>query len=389
VSGRSAKVLIVDDRIENLIAMEAVLRPLPADLVRARSGNEALARLLRDEYALVLLDVQMPDMDGFEVATLMRSNERTRHVPIVFVTALGAEKRHVLRGYESGAVDFLWKPVDPVILKSKVEVFLRLHRQGRALAVLAELRRTQAALEWANADLEAFLQAVYHDLREPVRASSITVDQLLERLDAGLDPETRLDLEMLRQRTFRIASLLDGLAEYARVDATGSDWTAVDLAETLDLVTVELADAIEAAAARLEAGVLPVVQGIPSQLATLLHHLIANALKFRREDVPLAIRVEAEALSADATRDEGLDPEQAHVALTVRDNGIGLRAGEADRLFGALIHLHSRERFEGSHLGLAVCRRIVERHHGAIRADSKPGEGLAVRVVLPVDAPKS
>lgn len=140
----SSKILIVDDRIENLVALERTLADLDAEFVRATSGEQALAYLLEYAVALILLDVQMPDMDGFETASLIRSNQDTRHIPIIFVTAISKDQKHVFSGYASGAVDYLFKPLDPDILISKVSVFLELERQRAIIA------KTNARLKAAN-----------------------------------------------------------------------------------------------------------------------------------------------------------------------------------------------------------------------------------------------
>ncbi|AKL97213.1 phytochrome-like protein Cph [Clostridium aceticum] len=132
-------ILIVDDRVENLLVLEGLLESIDCNIIKATSGNEALGLMLEHDIALVLLDVQMPEMDGFETAELMRGNDRTRHVPIIFVTAIYKEKRFIFKGYEIGAVDYLFKPIEPVILKSKVNVFLDLYRQKKLLKEQAQL----------------------------------------------------------------------------------------------------------------------------------------------------------------------------------------------------------------------------------------------------------
>ena len=132
---RHSKILVVDDRPENLLAIETALKHVDAEIIKAHSGNEALALMLRHELALVLLDVQMPEMDGFEVATLMRDNDNTKHIPIIFVTAISKDEAYVFRGYETGAVDYLFKPLSPDILKAKVRVFLEMYRQKRELEI--------------------------------------------------------------------------------------------------------------------------------------------------------------------------------------------------------------------------------------------------------------
>ena len=143
-----AKILIVDDRPENLLVLESLLDEPDIELIKADSGNEALRKILDHEFALVLLDVQMPDMDGYEVAELLRGNKKTRHVPIIFVTAKNKEDASIFKGYDSGAVDYLFKPLEPVILKSKVGVFLELYRhKEELLAKTRELDRRLADLE--------------------------------------------------------------------------------------------------------------------------------------------------------------------------------------------------------------------------------------------------
>ncbi len=155
-------ILIVDDRPENLLTLEHLLESPDLNIVRATSGQQALGLLLDHDFALVLLDVQMPDMDGFETAELMRGNKRTRHIPIIFVTANHTEHKHIFRGYDSGAVDYLFKPLDPQMLLCKVRIFLEIHRQRAALqaktreldARIAELHHLQTELEEKNRQLQ-------------------------------------------------------------------------------------------------------------------------------------------------------------------------------------------------------------------------------------------
>lgn len=155
-------ILLVDDRPENLMAMEAVLEHPDLNIVKAHSGNEALAATLERDFALVLLDVQMPGMDGFEVAQLMKKNEKTRYIPIIFLTAISKEKKYIFKGYQTGAVDYLLKPLETTILKSKVDVFLQLHRQKQQLRrqtlmldeKVTQLLALQKELEFANRQLE-------------------------------------------------------------------------------------------------------------------------------------------------------------------------------------------------------------------------------------------
>jgi CheY-like chemotaxis protein len=166
-------ILLVDDRVENLVALEAILGSLEHDLVPARSGEEALKALLTREFAVILLDASMPGMDGFETATRIKRREKTRDIPIIFLTALNNEPQHAFRGYEVGAVDYLTKPFDPWILRAKVSVFVELYRKNRQLREQADLfrRRLGASDDWSvldqppvATDLSARLAAVEEQL---------------------------------------------------------------------------------------------------------------------------------------------------------------------------------------------------------------------------------
>ena len=199
---RDAAVLLVDDHEENLLALEAVLEPTGCRLVSVCSGDDALRALLKDDFAVILLDVQMPGLDGFETAELIRARERSRAVPIIFVTAISKEPHHVFRGYETGAVDYLFKPLDAIVLRSKVEVFVESYERGRALAEREELLRAtfeDAPIGMARADDGGRLRHVNRALCETVgRAAEDllgrTLDELGPRADAGIDEAQRRDL---------------------------------------------------------------------------------------------------------------------------------------------------------------------------------------------------
>ncbi|MEA2187413.1 MAG: hypothetical protein QOK16_2424 [Solirubrobacteraceae bacterium] len=217
---RDSAILLVDDHEENLLALEAVLEPTGCRLVSARSGDEALRALLKDDFAVILLDVQMPGLDGFETAELIRSRERSRLVPIIFVTAISKEPHHVFRGYEAGAVDYLFKPLDPVVLRSKVEVFVESYERGHALAEREELLRAMfedAPTGMARADASGRLRHVNRALcetvsREPDQLVGRTLDELGPRADAGVDAAQREELSAGRIARYEIERRLSGPA---------------------------------------------------------------------------------------------------------------------------------------------------------------------------------
>ena len=215
---RDTAILLVDDHDENLLALEAILEPTGYRLVRARSGDEALRALLRDEFAAILLDVQMPGIDGFETAALIRARERTRGVPIIFVTAISTTDEHVFRGYDAGAVDYLFKPIDPVVLRSKVEVFGELYERGRALAQREELLRAMfedAPIGMARADGDGRLRHVNRALEETVGRDAPeligrTLDELGPPADAGIDDAQREQLLSGQIRHYEVERRLTG-----------------------------------------------------------------------------------------------------------------------------------------------------------------------------------
>jgi signal transduction histidine kinase len=369
------RVLLVDDRPDNLLALRAVLDPLGLELVEASSGEEALRRLLgpggpggvplEDEFALIVLDVQMPVLDGFETARLIKGRERTRHVPIIFLTAISGEPEHYLRGYESGAVDYVYKPFEPEILRAKVAVFAELWARGATIerqqaeltARLAELDRANEALarqaidlERSNTALERFAEAASTEIREPLFTVAGLLDLLADRHGQSLTEEGALLVERAAAGTGRTVDIVDDLLHYARVTATDVRREPVPLGEALARAEAELRPKLEAAGAAVVSGTLPTVSGDPFQITRIFAALIDNALKFRGE-APPEVRV------------WGVRSETGW-RVAVADNGRGIDPAELPRLFTVFR--------AGQGLGLAVCRRIVERHGGLVWAE--PGE---------------
>jgi len=198
--GGKARILLVDDRAENLLALEAILSSLDQSLVRATSGEEALKALLAEDFAVILLDVQMPGMDGFETASHIKRRERTRDIPIIFLTAINREPQHAFRGYSAGAVDYLAKPFDPWVLRAKVSVFVELYLKNRQLREQAELLRSQLAdpgRSAVGADLMTRLTAVEDQLEAVATQAKVTVDPTLS--------------DQVGELADRVARLRDGL----------------------------------------------------------------------------------------------------------------------------------------------------------------------------------
>ena len=251
-------ILLVDDQPANLVALEAMLEDLGQNLVRAESGRAALKRLLSDDFAVILLDVKMPEMDGFETAALIRQRDRSRHTPILFLTAADTTQTQAVRGYAVGAVDYLVKPVVPEFVRSKVAVFVELAKKNELLrrqaALLAESE--QAALELAetraelvrdlehkNRELESFSYAVSHDLRAPLRRIDNFSRAILESQGKRLDDEGRKFLSRVREASQQMSQLIDDVLYLSRVTRTELRDQEVDLSEVAELVVSRLQEA--------------------------------------------------------------------------------------------------------------------------------------------------
>ncbi len=379
---RKASILLVDDRPENLLALEAALEPLDQNLVKANSGEEALRLLLRQEFAVILLDVQMPGMDGFDTAIQIKEREKTKDIPIIFLTAISREPHHALRGYSTGAVDYMSKPFDPWVLRAKVAVFVDLYEKNSLLKkqkdLLAQrleerykaeraLEEKALELERSNADLQQFAYVASHDLQEPLRVMNGYLDLLADTVGVNVDAQSMI--QRIKRSTERMDVLIQDLLEYARVDSQPEPLRDTDLNEVLEYALGNLEVSIKEHEVVVEQTLLPTVKGDQSQLLQLFQNLISNAIKFR-SDKPCVVTVRAE------QRD-------SEWQLSVADNGIGIDESHVDRIFTIFERLNPLEHYPGSGIGLSVCKKIVERHGGRIWAESKRGQGTTLYFTLP------
>ena len=392
------KILIVDDQPENLLAAEAVLESLGQDVVRAQSGREALRHLLSDDFAVILLDVMMPEMDGFETAALIRPRERSRTTPIIFITALGRSEEHVFRGYDVGAVDYLTKPVVPEILRSKVAVFVELARknallqhhagllekQNRDLAEAnSQLRRAEdeisrlnhrlerrvVELSEVNRELDAFGYTVSHDLRAPLIRMDGFSQALEEQYGAQLDEQGKLYLHRVRSSSQRMCQLVDDLLNFSRVSRLEIHPEVVDLSEMASGIAAELA--ARDPDRRAEFVIPPQIKatGDAALLRIVFVNLFENAWKFTR-------RKETARIEFGVAHDGGT------AAYFLKDNGAGFDSAYLQKLFRPFERLHSSAEFEGTGIGLATVERIVKRHGGRVWAEGAPEHGATFSFTL-------
>ena len=514
------KILLVDDTPENLVSLEAALDGLNQELVLARSGKQALFQLLEHDFAAILLDVKMPDMDGFETAELIRSREQSRHTPILFLTGYKNEE-HLFRGYNLGAVDFLFKPIIPEILRSKVSVFVELSRKSALLREQASALREQADVlqraeqkfrslleaapeamvmchqdgeivmansrveslfrasrenligrnirtlvpEWdftllpapdedvseavlhpfdaaelyavrsdgesfpaemslsplrtqdgilitnairdvterkraeqqirelnlhlqelnshleerilerteallrSNEELQQFAYIASHDLQEPLRTVCLFSELLAKRNSTENNRDTDELIATIIENAKRMEQLVCGLLDFSRLDAqTGERFKLTDCNAAVQHAIRNLETSIADNAAMICCDTLPSVNGDSIQLTQLFQNLLANSIRYRRDEAP-RIHVSA-------------NEQESEWLFSVEDNGIGIEPQYAEKVFGIFKRLHGREKYPGSGIGLAICRKIVTRHGGRIWVDPAYTSGACLRFTL-------
>jgi len=372
-----ASLLLVDDMPENLRALAASLEPLGHRIVTASSGRAALKHVLHEEFAVILLDMNMPGMDGTETAALIKGRERSRHTPIIFLTANDSSAEVVARAYRYGGVDFMSKPLNVDILCSKVMVFVELFLRGEQIKRQKALLREHARelelrakeLERSNAELERFAYVASHDLQEPLRMVGSYTQLLARRYTGRLDQDADELIAFAVDGVTRMQRLINDLLAYSRLGSQGKSLVAIDSAVALDRALANLRKVVEESGAAVTRSDLPPVQADPTQLEQLLQNLIANAIKFRGE-APPAIHVSAERRGP-------------RWELSIADNGIGIEKQYYERIFIMFQRLHTDERYEGTGIGLAICKKIVERHGGSLWVESRLGGGSTFRFTLP------
>jgi signal transduction histidine kinase len=376
-------ILLVDDVPANLMALGAVLENPDYNLVTASSGEEALRCILKDEFALILMDVQMPEMDGFETASIIKKREQSRYIPIIFVTATSKEDSAVCKGYDAGAIDYLFKPVDAHILRSKVEVFVELYLSKKMLEHKNALLEQQAAeLELANQRLleadrhkDEFLGVISHELRTPLNFITGFASVLDDGLQGPLTPAQQRSVGKILEGSERMLHLVDDLLDLSKMQA-GRLILELSPTPIAPLVQQAIEDYRQAAAARhliLTADVrvsqAPCLDG--ARFRQALNNLLSNAVKF----TPTGGKIVVRAVQA---ADE--------MVIEVEDTGIGIASDDFPKLFLPFQQLDmSATRAQGgTGLGLAITKVLVEAHGGTITVRSQVGHGTTFSLVFPL-----
>ncbi|VEF11234.1 response regulator receiver Signal transduction histidine kinase [Pseudomonas fluorescens] len=392
LSNIQAKLLIVDDLPENLLALEALIKREDRTVYKALSADEALSLLLQHEFAMAILDVQMPGMNGFELAELMRGTEKTKNIPIVFVSAAGRELNYAFKGYESGAVDFLHKPLDIHAVKSKVNVFVDLYRQSKAMkqqvealeqarreqeALLQQLQSTQRELEQAVRMRDDFMSIVAHEVRTPL--NGLILETQLRKMHLARDNAAAFTLDKMHAMVDRderqiksLIRLIEDMLDVSRI-RTGKlsiRPNRFDLVQLVSNLLQNFAQQIEAAETEVSFTAPEPVEGNWDEfrIEQVVTNLITNALRYGGRS-PIQVRVYR-------------DDDEARIE--VQDHGIGISAENQKRIFQQFERVSAKTVVAGLGLGLFISEQIVAAHGGSIVVESEINEGALFRVCLPI-----
>ncbi len=409
-------ILIVDDRKENILSLKTILELNKFEVDPAFSGEEALKKILNTDYELIILDVQMPGMDGFEVAEAISGYSRSKEVPIIFLTAVNIDKRFITRGYKSGGIDYVTKPFDPDILLLKVKTFSRLHEQNKKLQqIQQELRKeiefrkdmeqqlnsmnqsleqkiqertenlvnANTELGKKNLELQQFAYIASHDLKEPLRKIQIFGNLIKDNLITDNEKHA-LYVDKVIHSADRMLTLVNDVLAYSSIDIPRKFET-MDLSNILQDILVDFEILIAETKATVNIGTMPHIQMIPVQTRQLFQNLIANAIKFAKKGVPPVINIKSEyTADADPASPVVAENDATHCRISVEDNGIGFQEHYNDRIFSIFQRLHATHSFAGTGIGLAIAKKIVETHKGSIVAKSQPDVGSTFFIMLPL-----
>jgi signal transduction histidine kinase len=410
---RRAKILLVDDREDNLLSMETLLEPAGYQLVKATSGKQALKILLKElDFALILMDVQMPNLNGFETALLIYEREKLRHIPIIFITAHNREDENIFKGYRIGAVDYIYKPINPDLLRAKVSVFIDLYDKNRLLVeqeqrlsiinknleneinerklseekvknLNVQLLQYIDKLEEANKELDRVAFMASHDLQEPLRKILIFNDRLQIRLAENLDDESARYINRIRSTALRLQQLIKDIMTFSKISFEKSAFVNCDPGDIVKEILLEMDEAIREKQAVIHLDELPQLYVNPNLFRPLFYNLISNALKYSKKDVPPVIKIYSEKSGDKKAGSEANASEKYH-RIYIEDNGIGFEQKYSDQIFMMFKRLHHSHEYDGTGIGLALCKKIVEEHNGFISAISSLNIGSTFIISLPI-----
>jgi light-regulated signal transduction histidine kinase (bacteriophytochrome) len=410
------KILLVDDREDNLLSIETILEPDGYKFSKANSGREALKILLKEyDFALILMDVKMPNMNGFETAALIYEREKLKHIPIIFITANNYGDENIFKGYRAGAVDYIYKPVNPDLLRAKVSVFVDLYRKNYRLVTQEkklvainknlenEINERKASeehakelnrqllenislLEAANKDLDRFAFMASHDLQEPLRKIRTFSDRLYLKYKDVLDQEGRTNITRIQKASERMQLLINDILTFSKLSAEDGVFIQSDLNKIVGEVLNDMEEEVKEKKAQISVNPLPSMYVNPGLIRPLFHNLISNALKYCKKQVDPVINIHSEiSPPLNGNGNSNKESNSKYCRIFIEDNGIGFDQKYSEQIFGMFKRLHLNTEFEGTGIGLALCKKIVEKHNGFISARSKLNEGSTFIISLPFE----
>lgn len=382
------KILLVDDRQENLLTLENILESPDLQLIKASSGNEALAKLWEHDIALVLMDVQMPEMDGFEVAEIMRSREKTRSIPIIFITAISKERKHIFRGYDTGAVDYLYKPLDIEILRSKIKAYIELFRHRYALQqttvkleqTVAELAKAKQVAEEATRAKSIFLATMSHEIRTPLNGIIGMAELMMMDL---MTPDQSERMRAIKESGESLLEIINDILDLSKIEANRLELELIQfsLREVCRKTTKLIAQKAYEKDLELRLNIPPdtpdLMVGDPVRVRQVLINLLGNAIKFTASgSVTLSINT--------TTNSNGL----TNYHFAVEDTGIGINPEKITLLFDTYkqAEVSTSRKFGGTGLGLYISQKLVNQMGGSIAVESTPGKGSRFCFSIPVQS---
>jgi signal transduction histidine kinase len=404
------KILLVDDREDNLLAIETILAPMGYQFVKATSGRQALKVLLTEfDFAMILMDVRMPNLNGFETAALIYEREKLKHIPIIFITANNYGDENIYKGYQSGAIDYIFKPINPDILRAKVGMLVDLYKKNRLLveqerkliAINKDLEReieerkdneekvkklnhrlleNIASLESANKDLERFAFMASHDLQEPLRKIRMFSDRLFDN-NTSSEEDTK-SITRIQKAAERMQALINDILSFSMISTDKSDFANTDLTTIVKEIVKEMDENIRENKIDIAVESLPSLFVNPNLMTTLFSNLLGNAVKYCRKDVAAKICVRHEISLGINGRSQ--NNTNKYCRIFVEDNGIGFDPKHAEEIFGMFRRLHKHTEYAGTGVGLALCKKIAELHNGHISARGKVGEGSTFILSMPL-----
>jgi hypothetical protein len=408
------KLLVVDDREDNLFSIETILEQDGYKVTKANSGRAALKILLKEfDFTLILMDVQMPDLNGFETAALIYERDKLKHIPIIFITANDHGEENVFKGYQQGGVDYIYKPINPELLRAKVSVFVELYYKNhqlmaqeqkliainKSLAKEIEVRKNteekiidlntqlienNRQLKITNDELERFAYVASHDLQEPLRKIMVFGDRFSNKYLPKLDPEAKEYIDRMMRSSERMQLLIKNLLASSRNSNNSDAFEPTDIKVLIESVLIDIDVQVQQKDALILMDDLPHLNVIPSQFRQLFQNLIINALKFSRDNERPEISIYSEKIKGIVIKGITSDKySEDFYRIYVKDNGIGFDSKYSDEIFVPFKRLNSFDKFEGTGIGLSICKKIAEQHGGAISAISELDRGSTFVLTIP------